>query len=61
MASYPKKPRATKRRGRHPHNALSAAFCRNVAKAGRYCDGNGLYLEVDPTGTRRWVQRLVIR
>ena len=61
MASYPKKPRTTKRRGRHPDRALSAVFCRNVAEAGRYCDGNGLYLEVDPTGARRWVQRLVIR
>ena len=57
----PKKPRATKRRGRHPDKALSAAFCRNVAEAGLYCDGNGLYLEVDPSGARRWVQRLVIR
>ena len=61
MPSHPKKSRATKRRGRHPDKALSAAFCRNVAEAGRYCDGNGLYLEVDPTGARRWVQRLVIR
>ncbi len=61
MAPYPKKPRTTKRRGRHPDRALSAVFCRNVAEAGRYCDGNGLYLEVDPTGARRWVQRLVIR
>lgn len=61
MALYPKKPRTTKRRGRHPDRALSAVFCRNVAEAGRYCDGNGLYLEVDPTGARRWVQRLVIR
>ncbi len=57
----PKKPRATKRRGRHPDKALSAAFCRAVAEAGRYADGNGLYLHVDPSGARRWVQRLVIR
>ena len=32
-----------------------------MAQAGRYCDGNGLYLQVDPSGARRWVQRLVIR
>ncbi len=57
----PRKPRATKRRGRHPDKALSAAFCRSVAEAGRYADGNGLYLHVDPSGARRWVQRLVIR
>ena len=31
-----------------------------MAEAGRYCDGNGLYLQVDPSGARRWVQRLVI-
>ncbi len=57
----PKKRRATKRRGRHPDKALTAAFCRNVAESGRYCDGNGLYLHVDPSGARRWVQRLVFR
>ena len=57
----PKKPTATKRRGRHPDKALSAAFCRSVAEAGRYADGNGLYLHVDPSGARRWVQRIVIR
>ncbi|MCY4510213.1 MAG: Arm DNA-binding domain-containing protein, partial [Acidobacteria bacterium] len=39
---------------------MSADFCRNVAEAGRYADGNGLYLHVDPSGARRWVQRLVI-
>ena len=61
MRALPKKSRATKRKGRHPDKALSAAFCRTVAEAGQYCDGNGLYLHVDPTGARRWVQRLVIR
>ena len=33
-AALPKKQRATKRRGKHPDKALSAAFCRNVAEAG---------------------------
>ena len=61
MSTLPRKPRATKRRGRHPDKALSDAFCRNVAAAGRYADGNGLYLHIDPSGARRWVQRLVIR
>ena len=51
----------TKPKGRHPDKALSAAFCRAVAVPGRYCDGNGLYLQVDPSGARRWVQRLVVR
>ncbi|MYN64906.1 MAG: DUF4102 domain-containing protein [Acidobacteria bacterium] len=54
-------PRGRKPRGRHPKQALSTAFVRNVAQVGRYCDGNGLYLEVKPTGTRSWVQRLAIR
>ena len=53
-------PRRTKRRGRHPDKALSAAFVRS-APSGRHADGNGLYLFVQPSGTRSWVQRLVIR
>ena len=53
-------PRRTKRRGRHPDKALSAAFVRS-APPGRHADGNGLYLFVQPTGTRSWVQLLVIR
>ena len=62
MKSLPKKPRrGTKRKGQHPDKALTDAFCRNVAEAGRYADGNGLCLHVDPSGARRWVQRLVIR
>ncbi|MYD71131.1 MAG: DUF4102 domain-containing protein [Acidobacteria bacterium] len=52
--------RRTKRRGRHPEKALSAAFVRS-APPGRHADGNGLYLFVQPTGTRSWVQRIVIR
>ena len=53
-------PRRTKRRGRHPDKALSAAFVRS-APPGRHADGNGLYLFVQPTGARSWVQRFVIR
>ncbi len=54
------KPRKTKPKGRHPHHALSAAFVR-TAPVGRHADGNGLYLYVQRTGTRSWIQRLVIR
>ena len=54
------KPRRTKRRGRHPDKALTAAFIR-AAPPGRHADGNGLYLYVQPADTRSWVQRLVIR
>ena len=39
----------------HPHNALTPAFVRNVNQAGRYCDGQGLYLDVRPTGSRGWI------
>ena len=55
----PEPPR-TKRRGRHPHNALAPAFVRS-APPGHHIDGNGLYLYVQPTGARSWIQRLVIR
>ncbi len=59
--TLPKRPPKRKPRGRHPHNALTPAFVRNVSRAGRYCDGNGLYLDVRPTGSRGWIQRLTIR
>ena len=59
-ASAASGPRKTKPRRPHPDKALSAAFCRSVAQPGRYCDGNGLYLHVEPSGSRHWVQRLVI-
>jgi len=59
--SLPKRPPRRKPRGRHPQNALSPAFVRNVSEAGRYCDGQGLYLDVRPTGSRGWIQRLTIR
>ena len=53
-------PRRTKPKGRHPHKALSAAFVR-AAPPGRHADGNGLFLFVQPSGTRSWIQRLVVR
>ena len=39
---------------------LSAAFVRAVAKTGKYYDTNGLILRVMPSGSKQWVQRLVI-
>jgi integrase len=50
---------ATERRG-HPDKALTAVHVRNIRKPGKYCDGNGLYLMVDPTGAKRWIVRTVI-
>ena len=59
--TLPRQPPKRKPRGRHPHNALTPAFVRNVSRAGRYCDGNSLYLDVRSTGSRGWIQRLTIR
>lgn len=47
--------------GRHPEKALSSVQVRKVTKPGKYFDGHGLYLKVDKSGARRWVQRIVIR
>ncbi|MEQ9811532.1 MAG: tyrosine-type recombinase/integrase [Azospirillaceae bacterium] len=47
------------RRGRHPVNRLTAVQVRN-APPGRHADGNGLYLEVDESGARRWLLRTVV-
>nr|WP_197276958.1 site-specific integrase [Sphingomonas profundi] len=33
---------------------------KTVSTPGFYADGNGLYLKVDPSGAKRWVQRLMI-
>ena len=55
----PDSPRKTKPRGRHPDKWLTAGFVRS-ATPGRYCDGQGLYLYVQSSGARSWVQRLVI-
>ncbi|MDE2904601.1 MAG: Arm DNA-binding domain-containing protein, partial [Acidobacteriota bacterium] len=52
--------RKTKPKGPHPHNRLAPAFVRS-APPGKHADGNGLYLYVQPSGTRSWIQRLVIR
>lgn len=45
--------------GKHQEKRLTAAHLRKPAP-GRHADGNGLYLEVDPSGAARWVQRLMV-
>ncbi|MDB5540552.1 MAG: xerC [Devosia sp.] len=45
---------------RHPQNALSAMRVQQLKTAGRYTDGNGLYLVVDPSGAKRWLLRTVV-
>jgi len=46
---------------RHPSNKLTALAVKKQTTPGRYCDGNGLYLVVDPSGAKRWLQRLSIQ
>lgn len=55
MTSRPAKPT-----GRHPHQRLTAVKVRSLTKAGRFADGNGLYLVVAPSGAQRWMLRTVI-
>jgi integrase len=46
--------------GQHPVKTLTPVRIRALTKAGRYADGNGLYLVVDPSGAKRWVLRTVV-
>lgn len=39
---------------------LSAVAVAKAKKPGRYADGNGLYLQVGPTGTKSWLFRYMI-
>lgn len=52
--------RGRKPRGRHPERRLTPVRIRAIKTAGRHADGNGLYLVVDPSGAKRWVQRIVV-
>ena len=47
--------------GRHPEKQLSARGVATITEAGKYMDGNGLFLPVTETGAKQWVQRLVIQ
>lgn len=46
---------------RRPQKALTALAVKAATDPGKYFDGNGLYLRIDPNGSRFWVQRIVIR
>ena len=39
---------------------LSALSVKAISKPGRYGDGDGLYLHITPSGTKSWMQRIVI-
>ncbi len=49
------------KRGKHPERALTALKIRSLKEPGRYADGNGLYLVVDPSGAKRWMLRTVVQ
>lgn len=50
-----------KGKGKHPDKALSALLVKQIKAPGRYADGNGLYLVVDPSGARRWLLRIIVK
>jgi integrase len=50
-----------KAKGQHRALRLSPIAIRNLRKPGRYTDGNCLYLEVLPSGLKRWMVRVVVK
>lgn len=52
---------ATLSAARRPEKALTAQFVRSVKTAGKYFDGNGLFLRVQPNRSKQCVQRIVVR
>ena len=46
---------------RKPEKALTAKFVESAKEPGKYFDGHGLFLRVQPNGARQWVQRITIR
>ena len=46
--------------GQHRDKRLTAATIKNLSEPGLYADGHGLHVKVDRSGSKRWVQRIVI-
>jgi len=46
---------------RTAEKALTAQFVKTAKEPGKYFDGHGLFLRVQPNGQRQWVQRITIR
>ena len=46
---------------RKPEKALTAQFVKSIRDPGKYFDGHGLFLRVQPNGQRQWVQRITVR
>ncbi len=49
-----------KRKGPHVERRLKSSQIKTLPP-GRHTDGGGLYLEVSPSGARRWLLRIVIK
>lgn len=47
--------------GHHKEKRLTAASVRALKEPGLYGDGNNLYLKIDATGAKRWIQRITIQ
>lgn len=45
---------------RKPSKTLTARMVQTVTEPGKYFDGHGLFLRVDKSGSKFWVQRIVI-
>lgn len=52
--------RATNK-GRQPSNNLTALKVKKETRQGIHADGNGLYLKIDRSGAKRWLQRIYIK
>lgn len=50
-----------KAKGKHPDKALSPLKVRSLTQSGRHPDGNGLYLEIDASGAKRWLLRIIVQ
>lgn len=50
-----------KPRGQHIHHRFTPVSIKAKKGAGRYADGHGLYLVVDPSGAKRWIWRGVVQ
>lgn len=47
--------------GKHFEKRLSAVQVKALKIPGRYTDGNGLYLVVEPSGSKHWVLRTIVQ
>ncbi len=45
---------------RWPDKALTAALVRTIKEPGKYYDGQGMFLRVEPNLSKRWVQRIAV-